>query len=286
MDHITTPNIRRFIFPALLLITACQHRPVLREVNTQYQLLRSVEEIQPITKPLVKPVLYTNVLSLEGVPVARQKQKFIDLMLPAILVAKFNLEQKRVRIHYLHEQRRQQKTWSHEDSTFVSAELDRYDASDIRYLERKIKPHPVSLVLAQAALESGWGTSTFFVEANNVFGVWSYREDEPRIESSARRGERTVFLRKYENLSLSVEDYYETLGRVSAYRTFRKKRFENENPYVMLPQLNKYSELGRTYTRRLRSVIKDNRLTRYDTYQIDPEYIRTQSTGLTALKNE
>jgi Bax protein len=285
MGHTTTMNIWRFIFPALLMITACQHRPTFREVTVQYQPLCSVEEIQPVSKPMVKPILYTNVLSLKDVPPARQKQKFIALMLPAILIAKFNLEQKQLRIHYLAEQRRRNKTWSREDSAFVRDELDRYDASDIRYLERKIKPHPVSLVLAQAALESGWGTSTFFVEANNVFGVWSYREDEPRIETSARRGERIVFLRKYDNLSLSIENYYETLGRVSAYRTFRKKRFENDNPYAMLPQLNKYSELGRTYTRRLRSVIKDNRLTRYDAFRIDPQYIRIQSTWLTVLSN-
>ncbi len=283
MGQTTTSNTWRFIFPALLLVAACQHRPTFREVTVQYQPLYSVEEIQPISKPMVKPILYTNVLSLKDVPPARQKQQFIALMLPAILIAKFNLEQKQLRIRYLAGQRRRNKTWSREDSAFVRDELDRYDASDIRYLEKKIKPHPVSLVLAQAALESGWGTSTFFVEANNVFGVWSYREDEPRIETSARRGERIVFLRKYDNLSLSIENYYETLGRVSAYRTFRKKRFENDNPYAMLPQLNNYSELGRTYTRRLRSVIRDNRLTRYDAYQIDPQYIRIQSPWFAAV---
>ena len=254
----------------LVFTTGCGQKYRMNQVTVHYQVLRSASEIRPLTSSLVEPVLYTNAVSLDHLPTAEQKRKFIDLILPAILVAKFNLEQKQAWIHELAERQRQEEAWTREDSLFIAEELMRYRAKTIRQLDRKIKPHPVSLVLAQAALESGWGTSNCFVEANNVFGVWSFRADEERIETSARRGNRKVFLRRYRNLALSVEHYYETLGRVAAYRNFRKTRFENDDPYALLPQLINYSELGRIYTRRLRSVIHDNHLTRYDRYRIDP----------------
>ncbi|MBC7922266.1 MAG: glucosaminidase domain-containing protein [Ferruginibacter sp.] len=258
----------------LLMFTAgCREKYRMNQVAVEYQPLRSASEIRPLTSLLVDPVLYTNAVSLGYLPTAEQKQKFIDLMLPAILVVKFNLEQKQARIRDLAGKQRRKKAWTREDSLFIAEELTRYRAKNIRQLARKVKPHPVSLVLAQAALESGWGTSNCFAEANNVFGVWSLRADEERIETSARRGGRKVFLRRYRNLSLSVEHYYETLGRVAAYRDFRNIRFENDNPYALLPQLSAYSELGHTYTRRLRSVIRDNRLTRYDRYRINPVYL-------------
>jgi Bax protein len=264
------------------LLFACSGYPPQQEVKIEYCRIDSINDIQPITGHLVKPLLYERVVSLKNLPIEKQKQKFIDLMLPAILVAKYNLEQKRIRIAYLAERGRKQKSWSPEDSLFVQNELKRYEAKDLNQLDKKIKPHPVSLVLAQAALESGWGTSGFFVEANNVFGVWSFREDEDRIETTARRGNQKVYLRRYANLSLAVNDYYETLGRVAAYRRFRNQRLENDDPLLMLPQLHPYSELGKKYTRRLRAVIKDNRLTRFDAYQIDPDYIQASGTQLAA----
>jgi uncharacterized FlgJ-related protein len=87
-----------------------------------------------------------------------------------------------------------------------------------------------------------------------------------------------VYLRRYDNLAHSVADYYEIIGRVPAYHSFRNKRFENENPFSMRAQLHPYSELDRNYTRRLRSVIQDNQLMRFDTYRIDPAYIETPKT--------
>ncbi|MES2731041.1 MAG: glucosaminidase domain-containing protein [Bacteroidota bacterium] len=278
--HQILANVWKLGGVSCLMLTAlvgCHDASYQGTIKAEYQRLASVNDIQPLTKPLVKPILYTQVVSLKGLPTTQQKQKFIDLMLPAILVAKFNLDQKHNRIKHLTKKGWRKVTWTPDDSTFVQTELQRYQATNISQLEKKIKPHPASLVLAQAALESGWGTSGFFLEANNVFGVWSFREDEDRIETSARRGKQKVYLRRYDNLSLSIEDYYETIGRVPAYRTFRKKRFENENPYALLPQLHAYSELGRRYTKRLRAVIHDNRLTRYDKYRIDPAYIQNNA---------
>ena len=56
-----------------------------------------------------------------------------------------------------------------------------YKAKSDTELLRKLKPHPKSIAIAQAAMESSWATSRFFREAYNIFGVWSFDEDEPRI---------------------------------------------------------------------------------------------------------
>lgn len=250
-------------------------------VRVEYLGVRSAAQIRPVRR-LVKPIIYTQVISLQGLPVAEQKKKFIDLMLPAVLLAKFKLEDKYARVQYLIEYSRQKQRWSADDSTFVQTELRRYQASTLQQLALKVKPHPVSLVLAQAAMESGWGTSGFFVKANNVFGMWSFSEEEDRIETTARRGSHKVYLRRYDNISLAIEDYYETIGRVPAYQGFRKKRLNSNNPYQLLPQLHAYSELGKQYTRRLRAVIQDNQLIQYDSYRLAPAFIEKEPSWLVA----
>ena len=62
----------------------------------------------------------------------------------------------------------------------------------------RLKTHPTSIVLAQAAIESGWGSSRFYKEANNVFGVWSYSENEPRIKAMEDREGKSVYVKKYD----------------------------------------------------------------------------------------
>ena len=63
-----------------------------------------------------------------------------------------------------------------------------------------MKTHPYKYRLAQAAIESGWGTSRFYKEANNVFGIWSYSENELRIKAMEDREGKSVYVRKYDVL--------------------------------------------------------------------------------------
>lgn len=128
-----------------------------------------------------------------------------------------------------------------------------------------LKPHPPSIVLAQGALESSWATSRFFVEARNIFGMWSANPDEPRIAAAKKRnGERTIWLRKFDSLEESVQEYYMTIGRADAYREFREARFISDDPFEMIPKLDKYAEIGERYPKELAQVILYNSLTDYD----------------------
>ena len=128
-----------------------------------------------------------------------------------------------------------------------------------------LKPHPKSITLAQAAMESSWATSRFFTKANNTFGLWSYNKDEPRIAATQKRsGTYTVWLKKFPTIEDSVRAYYKTLGRSRAYREFRKVRYESDDVFKIIKKLNRYSELKEKYTEELAGIIRYNKLTKYD----------------------
>jgi len=139
-----------------------------------------------------------------------------------------------------------------------------YKVSTDEELLIALKPHPKSIVLAQAALESGWATSRFFIEANNVFGMWSANESQSRIVALKKRGKKTIWLRKFDTVEDSIRAYYKTIATVRAYREFRDLRYSCNNVFVLVEKLDKYSERGKEYTKELSEVIKHNNLTKYD----------------------
>jgi Bax protein len=151
--------------------------------------------------------------------------------------------------------------------------MDAYRASDMEQLKDKLELHPVSIVLGQAALESGWGSSRFFIEANNAFGVWAFGRNKPRIEANRARGDKSVYLRKYHSLIGSVLDYYRTIAR-GPYSEFRHRRGLTDDPLVLTSLLYNYSESRDRYVRKLQSVIRDGELEKYDRFIIDPAYLK------------
>ena len=140
-----------------------------------------------------------------------------------------------------------------------------YNVKSDSELLRALKPHPQSIVLAQAALESAWGTSRFFREANNVFGMWSKNKNEKRIAANIKRkGNQTIWLRKFDSLEDSVRAYYFLLAKAKAFKDFRVVRYDTDDVHQMVQKLHKYSEIGQNYTKALSKMIKHNELTKYD----------------------
>ncbi len=129
----------------------------------------------------------------------------------------------------------------------------------------RLNDHPTSIVLAQAAIETGWGSSRFFLEANNAFGVWSYDKNEPRIKASEMRDGKAVYVKKYRSLIEAVDDYFITIGR-GPYTDFRKHRATTSNVTNLVNHLDTYSEISDEYVKRLHSVIDTNKLQKYDDY--------------------
>ena len=123
-------------------------------------------------------------------------------------------------------------------------------------------------------MESGWGTSRFYLEANNIFGIWSYNSKEPRISAGETRGEKAIYVRKYRSLEDSIEDYFHMIASGKAYRSFRNSRLENDNPFRLIAHLTHYSELREEYVKRLYDVIKSNQFYQYDTPSYRPIALR------------
>lgn len=251
----------------MLILSGCYQSEV-RKIDTLHFKLDSIEQVIPISDSLVVPILYTNVSGLDSLPLSQARKKFIDVMLPAILVARHKVEMERVRLMEICH-----RDWTSADSLFVSELGRRYNAKDADELLVKIGTIPTSIVLAQAAVESAWGRSRFFIQASNVFGIWSTDTTKARIPASIRRGNKVIYLRSYNDISLSVNDYFEVLSRANSYRGLRKARRSTQDPFKLVPYFRLYSERKGGYTQLLSKIIRQNNLTQYDHFVIHPHYV-------------
>jgi Bax protein len=255
------------IFVIGLLASSCKDKTY--RVKSATLTVSSLRQIDTLRDSLVKPLLYTNVTGFDSLTQKEAKSKFIAVMLPAILVAKHERETDQQKFKKLLEE----KEWSSEDSAYYKYLKERYQIRKIENAFYRMQTLPNSMVLAQAAVESGWGKSRFFTEAKNVFGIWSFDESDVRVEAHAVRGNKKVYLRAYGDLSGSVRDYFDVLSRSNAYRGLRIIRETTDDPFKLVPYLSNYSERKGAYTRLIGKVIEQNNLTRYDSYRIDPEYL-------------
>lgn len=256
-----------FLLPGIMIFTGgCKREPVV----VIQRSVRSAEDIAPIDSHLVKPYDYANVVSLEDLPVEVKKKKFIDLILPAVLVARERYARELERVDSL--SAIGSSEMKREDREFIDEKMKYLGAKNIEQLKLRLHTHPNSIVLAQAALESGWGTSRFFMEANNIFGIHSFDRNHSRIRAGRKRGGETSYLKKYPVLSESVDDYFRTIAR-GPYRDFRVRRTITEDVYTLIRYLENYSIMGEAYIFLLEEVIRANDLTQYDHYRIDPRYL-------------
>jgi len=265
-------NQSKFLLSCTVLLGmlwACDGTNTYR-VKPEVVQVDSLEQIILLHDSLVRPVLYTNIDGLEELPFHEAKSTFISAILPAILIAKHEIHTTKNKIGKL----REKKQWSKSDSLFYADIKRQYKAKNIHDLIERLGTLPNSIVLAQAAIETGWGESRFFVQASNLFGIWSFDATESRIAAGKNRDDKTIFLRSYDDMSRSISDYFEVIGRHSAYKSLRKTRQHTSNPYLLIPHLKNYSERKTWYTRQLKKVIRQNNLTKYDRYRLDPAYLK------------
>jgi len=266
----------------LILITGCDNRSTYKEdfVIPQYAEINTSKDVHSFKNNTITPYIYTKVISLHKLPVKEKKEKFVNMLLPSILYVQHILNQKIKRIEYIEKSLAKHPKICQKDSIFLNDLYSIYKCSDLDELKKRLKPHPASIVLGQAALESGWGSSRFFKEGNNIFGIWSYFSGEDRIEALVGRDSTKIYVRKYANIEESINDYFITIARVKAYKTFRNERLQSNNPYILIPFLKAYSELGSIYTKKLTYLIKSNKLNDYDSYTIDKKYIKKRMINI------
>ncbi len=220
-------------------------------------------DIRPVSNP-VNAYVYTKAIDLSVLDVQNKKQAFINIMLPSILLAKHQLEEDRNKVLALEKKR--EPLSDEEERYLVNLKKD-YKCHTSKELLLRLSTHPTSIVLAQAAIESGWGTSRFYKEANNVFSVWSYNENEPRIKAMEDREGKSIYLRKYDVLSESIISYFKTIAR-GPYSEFRAAREKISEVSILISYLKVYSELREEYVKRLSQLIQYNKFEKYDSYRL------------------
>ena len=127
---------------------------------------------------------------------------------------------------------------------------------------------PASLVIAQAAKESGWGSSRFAREGNNFFGIWCFNRGcgmTPANRDAGRHHEVAMF----DTVKEGVRYYIRTINSHNAYSTLRQIRAvarNNNQPFggeQLATGLLRYSERGVLYVNEIQSMIRYNRLQRF-----------------------
>lgn len=233
----------------------------------------SNDQIFPIESEIVIPVIYSNIPDLNKLPIDQKKQKFIEIFLPSILIAKHSLTQDYKKVEVI-----AQKIYpTRADQEFIKAMQIKYKTDDLSTLKSRLQTHPTSIVLAQAALESGWGTSRIFRDANNVFGVWSFNKLEPRIRAYNEREGGAIYLRRYDSVIDSIDDYFRTLGTSKAFKGFRDARLQSDNAHYLTNFLKQYSEQRGEYVAKLQAIIKSNGFERFDYYELNSSYLKLKA---------
>lgn len=202
--------------------------------------------------------------------VSDRKAMFFKTMLPLVLKVNEEIRAERRRLWSLHTQQRRGEKLDAVDRLWLIVMAERYRVArgDVDALLARVDAVPVSLTLAQAVEESGWGTSRFAREGNALFGEWTW--DGTGIEPLNRDAGKKHRIRAFATLIDSVRSYALNLNRHRAYRGLRKARAvmrtqgETVDSRKLLGHLLRYSERGSAYVEALNHIIDINNLARFD----------------------
>ena len=205
--------------------------------------------------------------------VVRRKATFIRFTLPLIQRANEFILRDRDRILDL--SRRTERGWalSPADTAWLFSITERYGMkkTDIRELLVRVDIIPPSLAIAQAAEESGWGTSRFATEGNALFGQRIYKQGNKGMVPHKRAKGKSFKVRAFAQLIDGVKAYVHNLNSHFAYKKFREQRAELRtkkkaiNGYLLAGTLTRYSERGSDYVNSIRSIMRANALGFLDT---------------------
>jgi Bax protein len=200
--------------------------------------------------------------------VDRKKQVFLQMVLPLVLMVNERLTEQRDRLQELSAMINRgeapaptQQAWL--DEMYASYKVD---AGEIGALIKRVDVVPPSLALAQAAIESGWGTSRFAREGNALFGQWVWGDDAKGIVPEGRESGKTHKVRAFDTPLEAVAAYIKNLNTHRAYRKLRTMRSDLRdqgagiNGLTLAGGLEAYSEKGMAYVKLVRGIISANEL--------------------------
>lgn len=204
--------------------------------------------------------------------VEERKDVFVHMMVPLVLMANERIERDRQRIVTIRDAMRAGDVIAQVDKRWLDRMYEVYKIKKGRMNEllRRVDVVPVSLALAQGAIESGWGTSRFAREGNALYGQWTWGDKNKGIVPEGREEGKTHKIRAFDSPLDSVASYIHNLNTHNAYKEFRKMRAQMRqanhrlNGKKLAEALSRYSEKGWDYVELLKVVINANNLTNFD----------------------
>ena len=215
--------------------------------------------------PVFLSKLPTGIANIDNI--GDRKKLFIKVILPLVIYENNKILEDR---NYLNQISRE-KSLSEKETAWLDKKLKEYKvkAVDIEELKKRMDVIPPSLAIAQAAYETGWGTSRFAMEGNSLYGARTWKKGKGIVPND--RGEEQKFeVLSFKIIRASISSYKKNLNTHQSYNEFRKvraiQRKEKNRVFGLeLSQyLNKYSEIGDVYVQRLKKIIEQNSLTDFD----------------------
>ena len=223
-------------------------------------------------KKKVKPIYFTRLpKDLDSIKsIKEKKETFLQILLPLIVAENEKIEEDR---KYLLKILKNNE--SDESKKWLYKKYKKYKVADrnIKDLIEKIDIIPTSIALAQAAKESGWGTSRFALEGNAIYGQWTWNGDG--IEPLEKTKDQNHKILKFPLLRASVKAYIANLNTHRGYKSFREKRatLRKQNKKLtgleLIHELKNYAQTGKEYTKTLEKIIKQNDLEELEAVTID-----------------
>jgi Bax protein len=243
--------------------------------DTNYSL-KDVRETK-LVKPIVLSLLPEEMKMIESTQ--QRKDLFIQIILPLVLEENNQIKLDRKKLFSI----LNRSNNSNSEKNWLNHKFKQYGVvnKDLSTLKIRMDIVPVSLAIAQAAKETGWGTSRFALEGNALFGQWTWSGEGIKPAGSDNNSTHKVM--KFKILKSSVRAYQRNLNTHLSYKQFRMARAElrdhkrNLDSLILANYLDKYAATGKQYVKIIKKIIIQNNLTDFDDVKLLPSSLQLKS---------
>ena len=243
--------------------------------DTKYNL--DIVRKSKIVKPINLSLLPSEIRNIESTK--KKKKLFIKIVLPLILEENNRIRIDRKKLFKILNKNMNSKA----EKKWLISKFKQYGVlnKDLSTLKVRMDIVPVSLAIAQAAKESGWGTSRFAIEGNALFGQWTWSGEG--IKPAGVDSEEKHKVMKFKVLKASVRAYQRNLNTHGSYKEFRSERAnmrdsdEELDSLILADYLDKYAATGKEYTKIIKQIIKQNNLKDFDRVKLLPTSIQLKN---------
>ena len=251
-------------------LSASTIEQLFKDTNYSLSEVRRTKKVKPIRLSL----LPNEMKSIENS--GKRKNLFIKIILPLVLEENNRIIIDRKKLFTILNKNKNSK----DEIKWLNQKFKQYGVvnKDLATLKVRMDIIPVSLAIAQAAKETGWGTSRFAIEGNALFGQWTWSGEG--IKPAGADTDATYKVMKFNVLKASVRAYQRNLNTHSSYKKFRfvraQLRDDNKelNSLKLAEYLDNYAQTGTEYTKVLKQIIQQNQLKDFDEVKLLPLSIK------------